>query len=492
MSFVLVLALVSQEAELKFTKWEFARERVGHRVIADAALFNGLESDLEELSLIVVYYDRDLELKRSKTLAIASLPSGKTVPVRIEVEQLPNFNRFQVYLAGGGGKWLFHGEDVLHPPSLKRKEPAKLEVVEARMAGSDVTLVVKNVGQLDALEPTAQISFDGGAKTRVRLAPSMDGASRDTFLVTVPGAPAARTVQATLAWLVAEGPSQKEGETRGVALRRFRTGRLTDGSVRVDGEVGNALDKDVDKVAITFSIGPKTTVIQVPGTFKAGETRSFQAYVTDCPTIDAVSYEVAFESAAKDAKAVAPPPLPASKRLESKGIEIAGPKIPPSAAPPKEAAPAKEATKPEMRIELRGLLVAEGYFNKAGKYTGDVFFLRVAFLDEKGKLVKPNAEFQIALVDGKKEPWKIQRVVTPREWAIDAARINNQTADPAVMACDKKTGELWVGLVRTDGGEFNHKAEIRVEVKDEGSWIWRGMEGKYQSAPRSPDKLEKK
>jgi len=105
--------------------------------------------------------------------------------------------------------------------------------------------------------------------------------------------------------------------------------------------------------------------------------------------------------------------------------------------------------------------------------------------------VKPNAEFQIALVDGKKEPWKIQRIVSPREWALDAARINNQTADAATMACDKKTGELWVGLVRTDGGEFTYKGEIRVEVKDEGTWVWRGMEGKFQSAPRSPDKLEK-
>lgn len=492
MSLVLLLALASQEAELKFTKWEFARERVGHKVIADAALFNGLESDLEELSLIVVYYDRDLELKRSKTVAIASLPSGKTVPLKIEVEQVPNFSRYQVYLAGGGGKWLFHGEDVLHPPSLKRKEPAKLEVVDVRMTGSDVTLVVKNVGQLDALEPTAQISFDGGAKTRVRLAPSIDGASRDTFQVTVPGAPAARAVQATLAWLVSEGPSQREGEMRGVALRRFRTGRLTDGAVRVDGEVGNALDKAVDKVAISFSIGAKATVIQVPGTLQAGETRGFQAYVTDCPALDAVSYEVAFESAEKDAKAVAPPKLPSSKRLESKGIEIAGPKIPPSAAPPKEVAPPKEAAKPETRIELRGLLVAEGFYNKANKYTGDVYFLRVAFLDEKGKTLKPNAEFQIALVDGKKEPWKIQRIVTAREWALDAARINNQTADATTIACDKKTGELWVGLVRTDSGEFTHKAEIRVDVKDEGSWVWRGMEGKYQSAPRSPDKLEKK
>jgi hypothetical protein len=479
------LLLALQEPELKFTKFDSARERVGHKVIADAVLFNGLESDLEELALIVVYYDRDLELKRSKSIPIASLPSGKSVPIKIEVEQLPNFNRYQVYLAGGGGKWLFHGEDVLHPPSIKKKDPAKLEVVEAGPgAAGEATLVVRNVGQLDALEPTAHVSFDGGAKTRVRLAPSIEGASRDTFLIQVPGAPAARSVQATLAWLAAEGPSQKDGEMRGVALRRFRTGRLTDGSVRVDGEVGNALDKAVDKVAVTFSIGAKTTVIPVPGTFKPGETRPFQAWVENCPTIDSVSYEVAFESAEKDAKAVAPPKLPSSKRLESKGIELAGPKIPPSAAPPKEVAPPKETPKPELRIELRGLLVAEGYFNKANKYTGDVYFLRVAFLNEKGAIVKPNAEFQIALVKEKADPWKIQRIVTAREWGIDAARINNQTADATTIACDKKTGELWVGLLRTDGGEFAYQSEIKVEIKGEGTWLWKGLEGKYQAAPR--------
>ena len=494
MSAILCLALSAalQEPELKFTKFDFARERVGHKVVADAVLFNGLESDLEDLAIIVVYYDRDLELKRSPTFAIASLPSGKSAPLKIEVGQLPNFSRYEVFVAGGGGKWLFHGADPLHPPSMRRREPAKLDVASATSSLSSpgdasVTIVVRNTGELDALEPTALLAFDGGAKTRVRLAPSMQGASRDTYLLTVPNAPAHRGVQATIAWLVAEGPMQKDGEMRGVALRRFRTGRLSDGSVRVDGEVGNALDKTVDKVAVTFSLGSKSAVVAVPGLLKAGETRLFEAYVADIAQLDAVGYEVAFESAAKEAVAVAPPRMSTSRRLDSKTIELAGPKLPPTAVLPKEA-PAKAPERPKMRIELRGLLVAPGtYSTKTNKYSGDVYYLRLAFLDPAGKIAKPDAEVEVTLTEEKKEPVKVQRSVGPRAWAAEASRINGDTADPAGLACDRKTGELWVGLVRTDGSEFTSKADIKVSIKDEGTWTWTGVGGKFLSAPRSPD-----
>lgn len=489
---LVVLSAALQEPELKFTKFDFARERVGHKVVADAVLFNGLESDLDDLAVIVVYYDRDLELKRSATFAIASLPSGKSAPLKIEVAQLPNFSRYEVFVAGGGGKWLFHGADPLHPPSIRRREPAKLEVAEARSTplvapgDANVTLVIRNLGELDALEPTALIAFDGAARTRVRLAPSMQGASRDTYLVTVPGAPAHRAVQATVAWLVAEGPMQKDGDLRGVALRRFRTGRLSDGSVRVDGEVGNALDKLVDKVAVTFTIGSKTAVVPVPGLLKAGEVRAFEAYVPDCPTIDSVAYVVAFESAAKDAVAGAPPRTSTSRRLDSKTIELAGPKLPPSTSLPKEP-PMKAPERPKLRVELRGLLVAQGtYSTKLNKHTGDVYFLRLAFLDAAGKTVRPEAELEITLSEEKKEPLKVQRSANARAWGAEAARITNDNADGATMACDRKTGELWVGLFRTDQ-EFNHKADIRVTVKDEGTWTWTGVGGKFLSAPRSPD-----
>ena len=322
---------------------------------------------------------------------------------------------------------------------------------------------------------------------RVRLAPSVAGASRDSFLLTVPGAPAHRSAQATVAWLSAEGPSQKDGESRGVALRRFRTGRLTDGAVRVDGEVGNGLDKAVDKVAITFTLGTKSALVPVPGLLKAGETRLFEAYVDDCPTLDSVAYVVAFESAAKDAVASAAPRMSTSRRLDSKTIELAGPKLPASAAPPREA-PSKEVARPALRIELRGLLVAQGTFSvKTNKYSGDLYLLRMAFLDPAGKPVKPEAEVELSLVEAKKEPVKLQRSVTRREWGLDAARITGDTPDGGTTACDRKTGELWLFLVRTDGSEFNYKADVRVTVKDEGTWTWPGVDGKFLSAPRHPD-----
>jgi hypothetical protein len=176
-----------------------------------------------------------------------------------------------------------------------------------------------------------------------------------------------------------------------------------------------------------------------------------------------------------------------SRRLDSKGIELAGPKLPPTAALPKEP-PAKAPARAPMRVELRGLLVAQGYYStKTKQHTGDVYFLRLAFLDPAGKTVKPDAEVQVTLAEDKKEPAKIRRTVTAKEWGLDAARINSETADAASTASDRKTGELWVGLIRTDGSEFAPKADITVTVKDEGTWTWTAVGGKFLSAPRSPD-----
>ncbi|HYF01136.1 MAG TPA: hypothetical protein VEJ18_19590, partial [Planctomycetota bacterium] len=303
---LLLLALAAQEPQ--FTGFEFARERVGHKVVAEAALFNGLAKPLAEGRLVVVYFDRTLELKRSAAVAVPRLEPGATATLKIEVVQLPNFSRYEVYLQDGPQVWVFLGEDPLKPPVLKKREPARLEVVDAKPSDGALTLVVRNMGEIDAAEPTALLA-DG---TRVRLADAVRAATEDTFSI-----PTSASLS-KIAWLVAEGPSQATPkDVPQIALRRFRTIRLTDGTARIEGVVRNGLEKAVEKVVVTFKLGARTVPIRIPG-LMAGETRPFEIYVPEAGGLDAVSYDL--EYAEGTPSGPPPGPGPVVKKLSSRPV----------------------------------------------------------------------------------------------------------------------------------------------------------------------------
>lgn len=470
---LLMAVLLAQEPQ--FTGWDLARERVGHRVVADAILLNGGPSPLAEGKLVVVFYDRTLELKRSKLILVPRLEPGASTKLKIEVEQLPKFSRYEAFLQDGPHVWLFLGEDPARAPALRKREPARLELVSATPRDGGQTLVVRNIGEVDAGEPTAV----AGA-TRIRLGGAVRGATEDAYHV-----PTADAVTKVV-WLAAEGPSQTAKDVPQMAVTRFRTLRLTDGSARIEGVVRNGLPKPVEKATVTFKLGGKAVPVRLAG-LAPGESRPFEAYAADVASLDAVSYDLEYSEGA----ATAPPSAPAAavKRLSSRPIEIPRPKLP---EPAPEAAPAP-AAEAGMKVELRGLMVVEGYRTpKSNTYTGDVYLLRVLFTDGEGKPAKPNATFQVALLDGKNPPWKIQRIVGKPQWAVDAARVNNMSVEHTTMACDAKTGELWIGLIRTPGGTFEFQAQITLVVRGEGTWEWKGVGEKFEVPPRGPDKPDKK
>jgi hypothetical protein len=474
--------------QVDFAKWDIARERVGHKVTADVAM---ARPAVEDLKVVVIYFDRDLELKRSKLVAV---PKGQTA-FKVEVEQLPNFSRYEVYVQAGARTQVFHGVDLLKPPVAKKADPAKGAVVECRDRGDGrLDLVVSNVGGSDAPEPTALVAFRDAAgkdlhRARVRLGDVLKAAVEETYDVAVPGAGAYVNVAAALAWRTTEGPSQKEPKTVAeVAVRRFRTARFSDGAVRLDGEIRNGLEAPVEKVVATFKLGASTAPVAVAGTLKPGETRAFELWIPDAPAFDAAGYDLSYA----DAKAVVEAPAAAAAtaaRTGSKELAPAGPALP---APQAEKAPAQDEKPGTLKAALRGLMLVEGITTpKSGKYTGDVYFLRVAFTDAAGKPAKPAGTFQIAVLEAGKDPWKVQRIVTAATWKVDAAKLTPQTADPAVMAWDKKTDEIWLGLVRTEGGRFGAQLEITLTVKEAGAWTWKGVVDPYEAAARGPDKPAK-
>ena len=94
-----------------------------------------------------------------------------------------------------------------------------------------------------------------------------------------------------------------------------------------------------------------------------------------------------------------------------------------------------------------------------------------------------------ATIYNKDAPYgKVQRIVEKQMWGADASKINSQTVGDNTIACDKKSGELWVALVRTETPTFDPKADITLVIPDIGIWTWKGLSGKFEAAPRAPDR----
>jgi hypothetical protein len=212
--------------------------------------------------------------------------------------------------------------------------------------------------------------------------------------------------------------------------------------------------------------------------------------VADCPPFDAAGFDLSYSDAKAEAAAL--PARPSSRRLETRAIELAGPKLPDAPAAKQEAKQDEKA--PTMSVAIRGLLVVQGSTTKFGNRTnGDVFLMRVAFLDAEGKAVQPTGTFDVVIYDGEKPYKKVQRILTKDQWKADAAKVNELTVSHDTICCDKKTGELWVALLKTDGaGQFTPRADVKLTIREHGAWTWKGLQEKWEAAPKGPDAPEKK
>jgi len=161
-----------------------------------------------------------------------------------------------------------------------------------------------------------------------------------------------------------------------------------------------------------------------------------------------------------------------------------------------EATEGEQDDKATATIELKGCMKVEGISFKQGeatKYTGDTFLLKLLFKDEKGNAFQPTPTLNFIVYNGQEPYKKVQRVVAKEQWKADVAKINKQTVADNTIAADKATGELWVAFVRC---EFNPRADLTLEIKGVGTWVWKGLEvdegSKYEAAAKGPDKPAKK
>ena len=164
-------------------------------------------------------------------------------------------------------------------------------------------------------------------------------------------------------------------------------------------------------------------------------------------------------------------------------------KLPPVPAKDKNNDPelnAKTRIK-DYAVGVRGLMFVQGNYLNNGKYTGDVYLMRLVFIDDEGKPMKPTPTINMTVYN-KDQAWgKVQRVVGREMWNIDAAKINSGNVADNTVACDKKSGELWVAFVRTDSPNFEPRADMTVVIPDLGTWSWKGLSGKFEVGAKNAD-----
>ena len=146
------------------------------------------------------------------------------------------------------------------------------------------------------------------------------------------------------------------------------------------------------------------------------------------------------------------------------------------------------------KVEMKGLLKFDGISFKQGqatKYTGDTYVLKLAVTDAKGDAFQPLPTMNFLIYNGQEAYKKAQRLVTKENWKTDAAKMSSANIADGSIACDKKTGELWVAFVRADPG-FDPRIDLTLEIKGAGTWIWKGvdLESKYEVPAKGPDKAK--
>ncbi len=500
---LLLLGGSSQAQAPEWSKFELARERLGHKVIVDAVLANPQGPELSDVRILAVFYSGQSELRRTTAVRIPRIAPGHSAPVRLEAEQVPNFDRYEAIVETGGRKFVYTPADPGRPPVLRKASQPRLAVVSYKdyppqefPGRARLEIVVKNLSEADAQDPVALLSFLDAAgvvvhKTYVRLAPSIRGLSEDSFEIAVPKVPEYAAAAAAAAWTAAEipPPAEPPPDAAEVAIRGLRIRRLSDGTALVTGSVRNGTAGAVEKVRIDLRLGTKAHSVSLPGQIAPGASLPFEAFVPACPPFEDGAYSISHKEASRARQETAPEPAASAKRTGSRDVSAEAAFVPEKDAQdlkPKTDGPT-QAKGPALTAEIRGVRWIEG-LNLRGLKTGDVAYLRMAFRDADGNPAQPTGSFTAITYDGDRPLKNVPRNITKDSWKLDARRINAQNANHETVARDPATGELWVGLLRTETGSYmNLRLDVKLTVPKIGTWTWKGLEDKCEAPARGPD-----
>lgn len=217
------------------------------------------------------------------------------------------------------------------------------------------------------------------------------------------------------------------------------------------------------RITVTFLEGDRevkrSKTAEVPR-IPAGQTAKVKIEAALVPAFDRYELVLEFGDKKRLAYAGKPPSLPALR-------------------------PAKAGA---FAAEVKGVHWVKGYMVK-NHYTGDVAFLKLAFRDAEGKPAQPLGTATVIVYDGEKPHKRVPRNLTRDSYKVNTAKITPDTANPEAVAYDPKTGEVWVGLIRTEGtGFIDLRADVTLAIRDQGTWTWKALADPWEAEAKPADK----
>ena len=467
----------AEKAGPEFTRFELSRERVRHRVVAEATLANLLAVDLDGVRVTIAFYDGEREVRRSPTAHLGKISAGRSAALTLETEQVEKFDRFEVLVESGDRRFVYRGRDPTRSPELLRAPPPRVEVASlaeerpSRFPGAvRVIAAVRNSGVTPAREPDLALEFLDAAgraarAVRVRLGAAIEPSSEASFEVTVPDCPEYASVRAAAACAVGDVPIPPDPFQRLAELEigQCRLVRMTDGSVRVTGMIRNGLSDAVRKVVVAFRVGGVEHPLALEGALAPGEVRPFEGWVTGAGAVDGYTYTVSFEQAPAGAEPGAG--RPTARSLGSRRIEAPG------------------AAAPRATVALRGVA-----WIRAGSAKADVAFVKLAVRGPDGRAIHPSGTLSFSAQIGGRASLRGVREIREEAWGRDAEDLAGSAKSSDFAAYDPLTGELYVGLVPVDPPGAPVKFDILLRLEGFGEWEWKGLQAPFQSEARGPDR----
>jgi len=145
-------------------------------------------------------------------------------------------------------------------------------------------------------------------------------------------------------------------------------------------------------------------------------------------------------------------------------------------------------------IEITGIQWVQGTWKQRKMtqeryYSGDVIFLKMRFADAEDQPTKTRGTVVMTLKYPGKQTLTIKRTINTKAWRIDANRITGDNADPSILAYDKDTEEVLVGIVRLKQDMvFDYSMKIVFKGKNHRTWQWTDLEDPWEAEKSEPEK----
>lgn len=160
-------------------------------------------------------------------------------------------------------------------------------------------------------------------------------------------------------------------------------------------------------------------------------------------------------------------------------------------APAQPDAPVAQGKSPSATIGLLGLGVVDGEWVGEGKhrrYTGDVYFVKLAFRDADGKPVVQKGTVEVIVRQGKKQIAAVRRAVQEGHYKLDAKKLTAKTATPEVVCFQSEENAVYVGLLRwTSNDKFAAQIDVGFISAEGDRWTWKTLEDPWSEDPKGPD-----